>query len=61
MIEEKIFWGIVIAGAIVIGWVTWPAKRSSNVVRFKRTKSRKQERSHLDTIYNPKQFRKPRK
>ncbi|WP_042419676.1 hypothetical protein [Comamonas aquatica] len=60
MIEEKIFWGIVIGGAVLIAWVTWP-KKSANVLRFKKVPKRKQERSHLDTIYNPKQYRRPRR
>ena len=60
MIAEKIFWGIVIAGALLIAWVTWP-KKSANVVPFKKKPKSKPERNHLDTIYNPKQFRRPRR
>jgi hypothetical protein len=62
MNAEIVFWGIVVAGAVLIGWITWPTK-SANVVPFKKPKGKnnKSERNHLDAIYNPKQFRKPRK
>lgn len=59
--SEKIFWAIVIAGALLILWVTWPQK-SANVLPFKRPKQRsKTERNHLDTVYNPKQYRRPKR
>lgn len=57
---EKIFWAVVIAGVLLILWVTWPRK-SANVLPFKRTKKRKTERNHLDTVYNPKQYRRPKR
>lgn len=44
----------------MILWVTWP-KKSANVLPFKRPKKRKTERNHLDTVYNPKQYRRPKR
>ncbi|WP_313605842.1 hypothetical protein [Comamonas jiangduensis] len=61
MNAEIVFWGIVVAGAVLIGWITWPTK-SANVVPFKKPKgkNKKSERNHLDAIYNPKQYRRQR-
>lgn len=58
MTQKTIFWLIVIAGGILIAWAAFRPHKSAKVIPFKKRRARKQERNHLDTVYNPKQYRK---